>query len=408
MNSIRDKSSNIFVLGIILIILGGIFTLYPLAYVGDTNLGTFLIVIGVLLLIAGAISRAKAGGGVKYATGTRRLIKDHCPNCGALVYSKFSRRCSICGYEFEFTQTPIISEKKVEEPVKTSNAQRFPPISELIEEKEISTPLVSASDSKTEEIKTTPSTSEREEVKSIITCPYCHQKLPSGAKFCARCGRKFEVTPPTPPISDLIEKKEPPKPIPIVSESKIEEIKTPQSIAHIEEVNGKIDLNWLRHQYYDLGRSIQDIADELGHSMIRIRKLLYRTGITSEKKEVESITEVSQPKIEQIKPVSSLLEEEKKTFKTCPHCGFKIALGAKFCATCGQKIEVLKPIPPISDIEEELPSEILIEEARQIQSVPIRKDKKPKRKIHSCNFCGMRIPKNNTFCLQCGMIIKST
>ena len=40
----------------------------------------------------------------------------------------------------------------------------------------------------------------------------------------------------------------------------------------IQEKKG--DLQWLKHQYYDLGRSIQDIADELDESMITIKKWL--------------------------------------------------------------------------------------------------------------------------------------
>ena len=34
------------------------------------------------------------------------------------------------------------------------------------------------------------------------------------------------------------------------------------------------DLDWLKHQYYDLGRTIQDIADEQNVSMITIKKWL--------------------------------------------------------------------------------------------------------------------------------------
>lgn len=41
-----------------------------------------------------------------------------------------------------------------------------------------------------------------------------------------------------------------------------------------KEIKEKFDLKWLRHQYYDLGRSIQEIAEELNESMITIRKLL--------------------------------------------------------------------------------------------------------------------------------------
>ncbi|MFX1344293.1 MAG: zinc ribbon domain-containing protein [Promethearchaeota archaeon] len=265
--------------------------------------------------------------------------------------------------------------------------------------------------------------SEREKEKSTKNCPHCQQKLPLSAKFCARCGNKLEVSKPTLPISDLIEKKETLEPISTVSESKIDEIETRQPISVEKEVNGQINLDWLKYQYYDLGRSMQDIADELGHSMMRIRKLLYRSGIVPEIKEVESMTEVSPIKSEELqpippiseliegedtsKPIPSVSELKEEVFNTCPHCNAKFPLGAKFCAVCGEKIEVLRPITPIAELEEELTGEIVVEEAQQIQSVYIRKEKKPKREFPVCKFCGMRIPKNKDFCLQCGMIIKS-
>jgi len=42
----------------------------------------------------------------------------------------------------------------------------------------------------------------------------------------------------------------------------------------IKEKKEEFDLKWLKHQYYDLGRSIQEIADELNESIITIRKWL--------------------------------------------------------------------------------------------------------------------------------------
>ncbi|MFX1501808.1 MAG: hypothetical protein ACFFDH_12665 [Promethearchaeota archaeon] len=41
-----------------------------------------------------------------------------------------------------------------------------------------------------------------------------------------------------------------------------------------EEKHDYINANWLKHQYYDLGKSIQDIADGQKISMITIRKWL--------------------------------------------------------------------------------------------------------------------------------------
>ena len=42
----------------------------------------------------------------------------------------------------------------------------------------------------------------------------------------------------------------------------------------IKEKKEEFDLKELKHQYYDLGRSIQEIADELNESIITIRKWL--------------------------------------------------------------------------------------------------------------------------------------
>jgi len=421
----RDNKNNFLILGIFLIFLGGFLTFYHVPYIGDAPaLGIFLIVIGVLLLIVAYYSKFISGDKAQFTSGTRRLIKDHCPNCAALIYSKFSKRCSRCGYEFEFTKAPIIPEKKVEEPIITSDVQSFPPISELMEEKQTLPSMVSGSESKTEEIKFISSTSEREIEKSTKICPHCQQKLPIGAKFCARCGKKFEVSEPQrfPPISELIEKNETLEPISTISESKIDEIEIRQSIPVKKEVNGQI-IDWLKHQYHGLGRSIQDIADELGYSMIRIRKLLYRSGIIPETKEIESMIEASPIKTEELqpilpisesiegedtsKPIPSVSELKKESFNICHHCNAKLPLGVKFCAVCGQKFEVLRPIAPIVELEEELTEEIVVEEAQQVQSVYIRKGKKPRREFPVCRFCGMRIPKNKDFCLQCGVIVKS-
>ena len=45
-------------------------------------------------------------------------------------------------------------------------------------------------------------------------------------------------------------------------------------IEKVEEKGDYKNLDWLRHQWHDLGKSIQDIADEQGVSMITIRKWL--------------------------------------------------------------------------------------------------------------------------------------
>jgi len=332
-------------------------------------------------------------------------MKNKCPKCGAKRSPGYDL-CFTCGYKFfsESRQIPTISDKDLQKII--SDDKMFPPISDLLKGKKTSKPIPRVSDLKTEEIQTAPSISERKVEKSFTICPQCRQKLPLRAKFCVTCGQKVEVIKPIPQISA------------------------------IKETNGQINLNWLKHQYYDLGRSIQDIANELSVSMIRIRKLLYRSGIISEKKELESMTDVPPLTTEEVKPsqlvseiegkepskpitsVSELKSEDiqtepsasekkvEKTFITCPHCKQKLPLAAKFCVTCGQKVEVLKPIPPVPVIEEETLNISPAEEVLPTTPVIEIKKEKRKKKPRVCKFCGMRIPKNNSFCLQCGMIIK--
>ena len=397
----RNKKSNYLGLGIFLIIIGGILTIITIGY--------FFIVIGVILLLAGISSKSGGIGKSPYTTDSIMKEKEYCPKCGARRYSRFSTKCVTCSYIFisDFRKAPTISNKEAEEPKKTSEVQSFPPISDLLQGKETSKPISSVSELKTEEKQTSPSTSEKKIEKSFTTCPHCRQKLPLGAKFCAKCGQKVEVLKPIPPMLGK------------------------------NETNAQRILDWVKYQYYDLGRSIQDIADDLGESMIGIRKLLYRSGIISEKKEVESITDVPPLKTEEIQlipPISDLIEDKEtskpilsvsdsktdeiqtapstvekkveKSFITCPNCRQKLPLGAKFCDICGQKVEVLKEIPLISDIEEETLKISTAEEILPTTPVIEIKKEKSKKKLRVCKFCGMIIPKNNSFCLQCGMIIK--
>jgi len=81
----------------------------------------------------------------------------------------------------------------------------------------------------------------------------------------------------------------------------------------MNEERRKIFEDWLKHQYYDLGRSMQDIANELGVSMIRIRKSLDRIESISEEKEAESIADVPPSKI-LAKRAYKMSEEKRKGF----------------------------------------------------------------------------------------------
>jgi len=284
-------------------------------------------------------------------------MKNKCPKCGAKRSPGYDL-CSKCGYKFfsKSRQIPTISDKKVEQPKKTSK------------------PIPSVSELKAEEIQTAPSIWKKKVEKSFRTCPHCRQKLPLGAKFCVTCGQKIEVLKPIPSISEKMAEKSfricphCRQKLPLRAKfcvncgQKVEVIKP---ISAIKGRNGQINLNWLKHQYYDLERSIQDIADDRNESMITIRKLLDRIEAISEKKEVESMTDVLPLTTEEVQTTPPVLDIKEEMPKITP-------------------VEEVLPIPPVSDIKKE----------------------KRKKEPRACKFCGMRLPKNKAFCLQCGMIIK--
>ncbi|MBA7684150.1 hypothetical protein ES703_92540 [subsurface metagenome] len=277
----------------------------------------------------------------------------------------------------EVKPRPPVLEKKVEEPKKSSDVQFFPPISELLQGEKTSKPIPSVSELKTEDTQTASSISEKKVKKSFTTCPHCRQKLHLRAKFCFNCGQKVEVLKPIPSISEKIAEKSfrtcphCRQKLPLGAKfcvtcgQKVEVLKPIPPISAIKGRNGQINLNWLKHQYYDLERSIQDIADDRNVNMITIRKLLDRIEAISKKKEVESMTDVP-----------PLTTEEVQT------------------------------APPVLDIKEEMPKITPVEEIQPIPPVYVKKEEKRKKEPRVCKFCGMRLPKNKAFCLQCGMIIK--
>ncbi len=52
----------------------------------------------------------------------------------------------------------------------------------------------------------------------------------------------------------------------------------------LEEKCDYMNVNWLKHQYYDIGKSIQDIANEQNTSLITIRKWLDKIENSSQNK----------------------------------------------------------------------------------------------------------------------------
>lgn len=202
------------------------------------------------------------------------------------------------------------------------------------------------------------------------------------------------------------------------------------------EKNDYMNLTWLNYQYYELGRSLQDIADDQGVSMMTINKWVDKID----------------------KPHSVKTEEKSANF--CPHCGQKLPPTAIFCIVCGEKVYKDKVIPSRSDgLKENLMpkiSELIAEkkefvpdpiEEKTVTEIPPLKDDvvQPKPSISNrrkeklvpkipdikveevqvvptdvkvdvmerlkelrpiCKFCGMDLNKKATFCPQCGTKVK--
>jgi len=179
-----------------------------------------------------------------------------------------------------------------------------------------------------------------------------------------------------------------------------------------EEKWDYMNLTWLNRQYYELGRSLQDIADDQGVSMMTINKW---------------IDKIENP---------GLVKTEEKSINACPHCGKILNGKAIFCVYCGKKVEEEPSIPIVSDkIEDKVLSEIpqikteeiqptppisekwkekmikvvpkiKAEEIQPTPPIPEKIEKKPKVLPLFCKFCEMKLNKKATFCPQCGTKVK--
>ena len=105
----------------------------------------------------------------------------------------------------------------------------------------------------------------------------------------------------------------------------------------MEEKKDYMRPSWLTHQYYELGISIQDIANDQNVSMITIRKWLDKLEKPiSVKEELRPKTEVPTLKTEEAKTIlPTSMEREKKSIKYCTNCGQQLPLTANFCVKCG-------------------------------------------------------------------------
>lgn len=164
-----------------------------------------------------------------------------------------------------------------------------------------------------------------------------------------------------------------------------------------EEKRDYLNLTWLNYQYYELGRSLQDIADDQGVSMMTINKW-----------------------VDKIEEPGSVKTEE-KSINACPHCGQRLYAEAIFCSMCGKKVEEDQVIPSISEWKEKLKPKIPDLKVEKIQLVPdiieektiaeippikheevLTRKKTEKKKQKFCPNCNALVGRYSEICKHCG------
>lgn len=222
----------------------------------------------------------------------------------------------------------------------------------------------------------------------------------------------------------------------------------------IKTQNGHLNLNWLKHQYFILGRSIQDIADELNVTMMSIRKILDRlenkpvtrelNGQLKDKPTSKPVKDFSKVETRDWQPTLILgSEKEKPKISSSNRWKQKIEHSSEFSKkeitekpnhmespSTIEKLEIVGSISGINEEKSKGPSSQLhtiskshhkranekppstdsflqtIEEKSVLSNLH-KKKKKQKITYHTCKFCGLKLPKKARFCIQCGTIIKN-
>ncbi len=177
----------------------------------------------------------------------------------------------------------------------------------------------------------------------------------------------------------------------------------------VKTKNGNINLSWLKHQYYSLGRSIQDIADKLNVTTISVRKLLDGLEVKTATKEINGQLKENPTS----KPVKNFSKVSIRDWEPT------LILGSK---KEKPKISSSDRWKPKKNRFTEFPKKEIIEKPKTTESLSIEsqlhdkeravtfsKKRKKKHKItyYTCKFCGLKLPKKANFCIQCGTIIKN-
>ncbi|MFX0028522.1 MAG: zinc ribbon domain-containing protein [Candidatus Hermodarchaeota archaeon] len=263
-------------------------------------------------------------------------------------------------------------------------------------------------------------------------CPKCGVTRSPGYTICSTCGYRFfpETKPIStiprqqevvkkspykssfPPISELLQSKGTLESKEVVSQFKDEDQETTPSIQEKKKEVlvkfcpqcGEKFLEGAKFCFI-CGKKVEEVELILSDSEIKKDEpLIASTPTTQPTTQISEIgkdePEISISDIQHSSQASESSEEEPKmtsTFDT-------------------------QPISSVSEIAKDEPEMILAPESQPISPVeeehliitneilepipPVEQATKRKLKPIICNFCGIRLPKNALFCLQCGMIIK--
>jgi len=196
--------------------------------------------------------------------------------------------------------------------------------------------------------------------------------------------------------------------------------------------NGKrkvVNLRWVEQQYYTLGKSIQDIADELGLSMISVRKWFNRYSEVSNQNLRNNLPQLKINEEQPKRPIISTSEASINPQKTQISGSswteriHDLPREDQSFSTKNEKIQEhatvldnhLKPDHMGSPYENiSLKPKIDSVQSKEIipfsiPAIPEEKKKEVKAKptYYFCSFCGIKSRKKPKFCIQCGVIIKN-
>ena len=197
--------------------------------------------------------------------------------------------------------------------------------------------------------------------------------------------------------------------------------------------NGKrkvVNLRWVELQYYTLGKSIQDIADELGLSMISVRKWFNKYSDVSNQNLSNNLPQLKTNEEQPKRPITGTSETSIYPQKiqisgsSWTERIHDLPREDQSFSTKNEKIQEhatvlnnhLKP-DHMGLPSENISPKPIIDSVQSKEIVPIsipaipkekKKEVKPKPTYYFCSFCGIKSRKKPKFCIQCGTILKKS